>query len=300
MNVQTLVGLVQPHGRGHPGSRQLPILLERGGFAQGGGRPAELGPLALPLLGSRAGAALGPRGSSCEDAARLAGRQCAGQTGLGAAECCPPCPLAASRAPSPHGAAPPGREGRAGRRVSPRAPGCPSSEEGGGESQSRPDAGSQRRALTPQMLLCHLKGKVGQVPAREGRQGRPGCLPGARGSDSAWARRRRVPSLPGVGRWPGTQRAEQVRDARLSLQQPRRLTRAPEPSDRTEPGRGPPSRHLGPRSGDSAAPGGREEGGETKARAGPASLRRPPCVSQRRGEDPSSARRNGEMPTAAA
>lgn len=184
MNIRTLVGLVQPHGRGHPGSRQLPILLERGGFAQGGGRPAELGPLALPLLGSRAGAALGPRGSSCEDAARLAGQQCAGQTGLGAAECCSPCPSAASRAPSPHGAAPPGREGRAGRRVSPRAPGCRSSEEGGVESQSRPDAGSQRRALTPQRLLCHLKGKVGQVPAREGRQGRPGCLPGARGSDS--------------------------------------------------------------------------------------------------------------------
>lgn len=130
--------------------------------------------------------------------------------------------------------------------------------------------------------------KNGSGPGEGGAAGPTlGACPERRAQIPAWARRRRVPSLPGVGRWPGTQRAEQVRDPRLSPQQPRLLTCAPEPSDRTEPGSGPPSRHLGPRSGDSADPGGREEGGETKARR--PRLLAPPTMCQ------SEARRGPEL-----
>ena len=85
--------------------------------------------------------------------------------------------------------------------------------------------------------------------------------------------RRRVPSLPGVGRWPGTQWAKQVRDPRLSLQQPRLLTCAPEPSDRTEPRSGPPSRHLWGRGAVTART--RGEGRKERQRRAPAP---PPCA----------------------
>lgn len=142
--------------------------------------------------------------------------------------------------------------------------------------------------------------KNGSGPGEGGAAGPTlGACPERRAQIPAWARRRRVPSLPGVGRWPGTQRAEQVRDPRLSPQQPRLLTCAPEPSDRTEPGSGPPSRHLWGRGAVTAPTRGEGRKEERQRRAGPASSRRPSCVSQRRGEDPSSARRNGEMPTAA-
>ena len=162
---------------------------------------------------------------------------------------------------------------------------------GGEESQSRLDTRAHRRALIPQMSLCHLKGKMGQVLAREGVAGPTlGAFPERGAQIPAWAPRPAAPSPLPAGSGPSRS------VTRACLCSSPDFSPGP-PSLPTGPSRGaaPQPPPLGPRSSDRADPGGREEG-ETKARAGPASLRRPPCVSQRRGEDPSCARRNGEMP----
>lgn len=67
-----------------------------------------------------------------------------------------PCPLAARRVPSLHTAAPPRREGKAGRRASSRAPGCPSNEEGV-EAARRATAGqTPGPSAAPSSLRCYF------------------------------------------------------------------------------------------------------------------------------------------------
>lgn len=206
----------------------------------------------------------------------------------------PPClGLAASRAPSPRGAAPPGREGGRGGGF-PRAPGRPSSEEGGGGEPEQAGRRVPAPRLTPQMGLCHRKGKRVRSRRGEGQQGRP--VP-ARSAGLGFLQPGGAESLL-AGRAGGQGHSGPSRSVtRACLCSSPDVSPAP-PSLRTGPSRGavPPSRHLGPRSGDSAAPGGRrkEEIGEARAPA-PPPCAAPPTMCQseaRRGPEP--ARRNGE------
>lgn len=216
--------------------------------------------LCSALLGSRAGAALGPRGSSCEDDARLGCS--AGQTGLGLPNAAPPARWRAGRPSPPRCRSSRERGGGRGGGLPRGRRAAPLLRRAAGRARAGRTPGSQRRAPHPSDATLSPERESGSGPAR-GAAGRP--VPPARGLGFCLGPA--APSPP-CREWAGGQGhsgpSRSVTRACL-LQQPRRLTRAPEPSDRTEPGRGPPSRHLGPRSGDSAAPGGREEGGETKA-----------------------------------